>query len=311
MLPVPKKQHLLFLDAETYFDDEYSLRKMPTPNYILDPRFELQMVAVKLDDQPHQVIRGPEFPAWLANIDPRVTTTVTFNSLFDNSILAWKYGFVPHTMLDAMGMARALLGHELKSLSLKEVANFLGMPAKGTALQNMKGKRLAQIEAEGLYGEFAIYAEQDNYLCEQIFLRLFPQFPWAERRLMDLVIRCCVEPRFRSDGPMLEGHLNDVREAKQKLLEAANDIDPKIVMSTPKFKAWLEGKGVEVEMKLSPTTGKETPAFAKTDEFMELLQDHTDDEVAAAASARLALKSTLEETRTEKLLSIANLDWSV
>ncbi len=310
MLPAPHKKHLLIFDAETYYDQDYSLRKMPTPNYILDPRFELQMVAVKLDDQPHQVIRGPEFGAYLANIDPAVTTTVSFNSLFDNSILAWKYGFVPHTMIDAMGMARALLGHELSSLSLRSVAEFMGLGAKGHALQNMMGKRLAQIESEGLYPSFAIYAEQDNYLCEQIFLRLYPQFPWAERRLVDMVLRCCVEPRFRCDGAMLQDHLVDVQGAKQALLEKANNIDRKIIMSTPKFQAWLESKGVEVEMKLSPTTGKETPCFAKTDEFMELLQDNPDDEIAAAAAARLALKSTLEETRTEKFMGIANLDWS-
>ena len=41
---------ILTLDFETYYDREYSLRKMPTPNYILDPRFELQMCAVKIMD---------------------------------------------------------------------------------------------------------------------------------------------------------------------------------------------------------------------------------------------------------------------
>ena len=51
----------MIFDVETYFDRDYSLRKMPTPNYILDPRFELQMVAVKVDDQPHQIIDGPKF----------------------------------------------------------------------------------------------------------------------------------------------------------------------------------------------------------------------------------------------------------
>src|SRR5260370_37567077 len=103
LLVQPKKKHLIFLDAETYYDGEYSLRKMPTPNYILDPRFELQMMAVKVistgeEPGPHQIIDGPDFGAWLSQFDPSSTTTVTFNSLCDNSILAWRYGFVPHTM---------------------------------------------------------------------------------------------------------------------------------------------------------------------------------------------------------------------
>lgn len=310
-LPVPHKKHVLFLDAETYYDNDYSLRKMPTPNYILDPRFELQITAVKADDGPHTTVMGPDFGAWLAQFDPAVTTTVTFNTLFDQSILAWKYGWVPHTMIDVMGMARALLGHELGSFSLRSIADYLHLGSKGHALANMKGKRLAQIVAEGLLPSFQQYAIQDNYLCEQIFLQLYPQFPWSERRLMDLVLRCCIEPRFHVDVPMLEQHLLDVQAAKAQLLVDANNVDPKIIMSTPKFKAALEARGVDVEMKVSPTTGKETPAFAKTDEFMEDLCEHSDPIVAAMAAARLGLKSTLEETRTEKLIGIATQDWSL
>lgn len=310
MLPTPFKKHVLFLDAETYYSSkDYSLRKMPTPNYILDPRFEEILWAVKADDGPHETVQGPDFPGWLSQFDPAVTTTVTFNSLFDNSILAWRHNFVPQTMIDVMGMARALLGHELAGFSLRDIADFLQLGAKGHALAKMDGLRREQIISMGLMPDFCDYAIQDNYLAEQIFLRLYPSFPWAERRLMDMVLRCCVEPRFQTDIPLLQAHLIDVQEAKQKLLEDANNVDPKIIMSTPKFKAELERLGVEVEMKISPSTGNETPAFAKTDEFMETLQDHADPVVAAMAAARIGLKSTLEETRTEKLLSIAQLAW--
>ena len=80
--------HRLFLDFETYYDSEYSVRKMTPAEYVLDPRFETIMVAVKADDGPHEVIDGPEFPAWLAQFDPKEAATVTFNALFDNAILA-------------------------------------------------------------------------------------------------------------------------------------------------------------------------------------------------------------------------------
>src|SRR5258708_99445 len=134
-------KHLLFLDFETYYDNDYSLRKMPTPNYILDPRFEMQLCAVKADDGPHDIVDGFDFPRWLAQFDPAVTTTVTFNALFDNSILAWRYGFVPHTMIDAMGMARALMGHELTSFSLQSVAKHLQLGSKTGALVKVLGMR--------------------------------------------------------------------------------------------------------------------------------------------------------------------------
>ncbi len=303
------KNDVLILDAETYYDKEYSLKKIPTPNYILDPRFELIMMAAKVNDGEHQIIDGPDVPAFLAQFDPKQTTTVTFNALFDNSILAWRYGFVPHTMVDAMGMARALWGHKLARFSLKEISEFLGLPAKLDTLMKVEGLNRAAIIQAGLWTQFCEYALRDNINCEGIYLKAYPEFPWAERRLMDMVLRCCVEPRFHCDIPMLTAHLADVKAAKAQLIQDAGNIDTKTIMSTPKFQKALEDLGVEVETKISPTTGKETPAFAKTDEFMQTLQEHDDPMVAAMAAARIGLKSTLEETRTEKLLSIAALPW--
>src|ERR1035437_9211743 len=90
---------------ESYYDDQYSIRKMPTPNYILDDRWETICCAVKEEMSPSYVVDGPNVAGFLTRFDPAHTTTVTFNALFDNSILAWRYGFVPHRMIDTMGMA--------------------------------------------------------------------------------------------------------------------------------------------------------------------------------------------------------------
>jgi hypothetical protein len=304
----PKAHRLLFLDAETYFDDEYSLRKMPTPNYILDPRFELQMVAVKEGRGQTHIIDGPDFSAFLSGFDLKNTTTVTFNSLFDNSILAWQYGFVPARMLDAMGMARTLMGHKLRRFSLAAVGEALGVGIKGDALMKVKGMRAAQIKAAGLWPEFSKYAIQDVDVMFGIFTKLIKDFPASEQRLMDLVLRCCVEPRFQFDIPLATSHLQEVKDAKSAML-AVSGVDVVTLMSAVKFTDTLRGLGVDVETKTSPT-GRQVPAIAKTDKFMETLLDHPDMRVQALATARLGHKSTLEETRTEKLLSIGNLDWS-
>jgi len=310
-------KHLLFLDFETYYDDEYSLRKMPTPNYLLDPRYETIMCAVKADGGAHHIVDGPDFPKWLSQFDPAETTTVTFNALFDNSILAWHYGFVPHTMLDAMAMARALLGHELVRFNLASIAEYLGQPPKGTAINDVKGMRRYTIKSQpALWRAFCDYAIHDNELCEYIFNKLYPLMPWSERRLMDMVLRCCVEPRFMVDTSLLEAHIADVKAAKEKLVIEAGNIDRKIIMSSSKFQAALEQLGVDVQLKDSPTAKdedgnpKQVPAFAKTDAFMEELQNSDDPQIAALACARVGLKSTLEETRSEKLLSIGVLPWS-
>lgn len=298
---------LLFLDFETYYSDEYSLRKLPIPNYILDPRFEAQMVAVKEDNQAPIVIDGPDIAAYLSGFDPAKTTTVTFNALFDNSILAWRYGFVPARMLDAMGMARSLRGHILPSASLEAVSRTLGVGEKLGTLVKVKGMTRQQIIAAGLWNEFKKYAAQDVELCAKIFFNLYGEFPAAERRLMDLVLRCAVEPRFVGDQQLLASHLGEVQAQKSNLLKECG-VAVSELMSTDKFKVALENRGVEIEYKTTPS-GRTSPAFAKTDEFMASLADHADPVVQALAAARLGHKSTLEETRTNKLLRIAKLLW--
>lgn len=302
------KHRLLFLDFETYYDDEYSLRKLNPAEYILDPRYETIICAVKEDGCPSYIVDGPDFPNFIAMFDPATTTTVTFNSLFDNSILAWRYGFVPSLMLDTMGMARALRGHLLPSLSLEAVARHLGCGEKGHALIKMKGLHRDEIITEPhLLADFKAYAIQDVELNAAIYHKLIGEFPWAERRLMDLVLRCTIEPCFQVDVTMLQAHLTEVKKQKRELLNAVG-VSRVDLMSSVKFQQALENYGVDVETKTTPT-GNVIPAFAKTDGFMAELLDDEDPNVRALAMARLGFKSTIEETRAERLLTIAALPW--
>ena len=309
--------NLLWLDFETYYADDYTLRKMTPAEYILDPRFETICVATQINDGPILVIDGPDFPQWLAAHPPQNTVTVTYNALFDNCILAWHYGYVPKRMIDVLGMARTLLGHKLARLSLDRVAEYLKAGTKGTTIAKVKGMRRAMIMANPqLWFDFKHYATDDVRLMHAIFNKLAPEYPRSEYKVMDLVLRAAVCPRFVCDIPMLEQHLADVRKEKEALLIGATlvhgkgqDVVEKTdLMSNNKFAAMLTALGVEVQYKQG-AAGKLIPAFAKTDDFMAELQEHEDPAVQALVAARLGLKSTLEETRTERLLNVARLNW--
>jgi DNA polymerase len=76
-------------------------------------------------------------------------------------------------------------------------------------------------------------------------------------------------------------------------------------MSNPKFAELLISLGVEPPMKESPANGKQTYAFAKSDEGFKELAQHPDERVQALVSARLGTKSTLEETRTQRFINIS------
>lgn len=315
---------LLFLDFETYYAKDYTLRKMTPAEYILDPRFEMICCAEQEGMSEGTCVDGPDFGAFLTRYDPKDTCTVTFNALFDNCILAWHYGFVPAMMLDAMGMARALRGHQLPDARLKTVAQVLGIGTKWETIAKVDGMTRAEIMANPtLWAEFQDYSVQDNRLCAGIFYKLFPEFPFSERRVMDRVLRACVEPHFRVDTDMLRGHILDLQAQKQGLLSdvglipagqqgllTANELKAagSPLRSTPKFCEALEALGVVVKYKTSPT-GRNIPALSKTDAFMEELQEHPDPRVQTLACARLGVKSTIEESRAETMLRVASLPW--
>ena len=103
---------------------------------------------------------------------------------------------------------------------------------------------------------------------------------------------------------MLFRSLADVKGRKAKLLDEAG-ANLEDLMSNQKFAELLRGLGVEPPTKISPTTGKEALALAKSDEGFKALADHPDVRVQTLVAARLGNKTTLEETRTERLLGIA------
>lgn len=314
--------NLLVLDYETYFDRDYSLKKMSTPEYILNDKFEVFMLAawdVKNWPAP-RIIEGKDVPAFFAKYSPEDTIAVAHNALFDMSICSWRYGWVPKLMQDTLGMARAL--YKTKRYDLGSLAQeLLGYNSKGGVLGKTIGKTVRQIKQAGLWPEMKTYAMNDVRLCAQIYSLLvtgdprkgIPRFPTEERYIMDLVLRTTVQPTFHVDVPMLQKHLEDLRARKQELLTACG-YDKAALMSTPMFQAALEKLGVEIELKMS-ATGRQIPAFAKTDKFMsDLLEYDEDDEeinlqVQTLAAARLSHKSTIEETRSERFLKVAQLPW--
>lgn len=314
---------ILALDFESFYSDEFSLRKMTPPEYILDPRWETIGCAVKEvgSGQPSVWVDGPDFGEWLwDNYDPVRTTTVTFNALFDNCVLAWRYGFVPSRMYCAMRMAAALWGHTLSSISLASVSRYLKLPPKGDDIVAAKGMRRADLmNNPAQWQAYQAYANRDNENNEGIFLRAWKEFPAQERRIMDRVLRCAVEPKFQIDVDMLRQHLVDVEKQRVASLmlagcpsESEDDIEAfaKVLRSNPKFEELLTSRGVDIGYKPSATDPeRQIPAFAKTDEFMSNLQEHDDPVVQALACARLGLRSTIEASRGARFMSIAALPW--
>jgi DNA polymerase I-like protein with 3'-5' exonuclease and polymerase domains len=298
----------IVFDHESYYDSEYSLRKMTPIEYILDPRWEHIGCAVKYNGGPTRFLDTDQLTKLLARLAPTEVIALSHNALFDMCVLAFRFGFVPGVMIDTMGMARALLVHRTKGVSLDRCAQALDLPAKGKFIANVIGMRKADIIRAGMWGGYSEYSCLDADLCHGVFQKLKPEFPKEEYYVMDRVIRAAVTPKFEIDQAKLHTHLAVVQNAKQELLD---EIGVKVedLMSNDRFAVALQQLGVDPPTKISLQTGKETFAFAKTDAEFIALQDHDDPDVQALVAARLGHKSTLEETRTERFISISNLSW--
>ena len=295
---------MITLDFETYYDREYSLTKLTTEEYVRDARFEVVGVAVKVNDAPAQWFSGTheQTAEWLAQFNWGNHFVLAHNAMFDAAILTWIFGQRPKAWLDTLSMARALLG-PMASVSLRSLADHFGLGRKGLEVEDARGLRREAFPPQQLaqYGQYCI---NDVELTYALYNELNSSFPVKEKRLIDITIRMFSEPTLELDTQRLERHLQEVRKRKERLFEEA-DITPEILNSNQKFAALLKYFDVRPPMKISPTTGKPTFAFAKNDDEFTALLNHRDERVQAVVAARLGAKSTLEETRTERFISIS------
>jgi hypothetical protein len=296
---------IITLDFETYYDQDYSLSKMTTESYIRDSRFEVIGVAVKVGSGPTNWFSGTreETLAFLSTYDWANSFALAHNTMFDGAIMSWQFGIKPKAWLDTLCMARALHGVEVGG-SLKAVAERYGVGEKGTEVVAAKGKRRADFTVEDMT-RYASYCVNDVELTRDVFNIMGKGFPKGELKLIDLTLRMFIDPILDLDTGLLEMHLERIKDWKDQLLIDAGITDKKELLSNSKFAELLKGFGVVPPMKISPTTGKETYAFAKTDEGFKALAEDEDIRVQALVAARLGNKSTLEETRTQRFIDIS------
>ena len=300
----------LFLDLETFYDDVYSLRKMTPLEYALDPRFEALGCGFAAIDGRSWWVEGPNLPAFFETVDWPNTFAISHNASFDMVVLSFRYGKVAGMYGDTLAMARNQLAHKLRSQSLEKVCEYYGMPAKMIAtLNRMKGVNFHALSWNpALHQDLRFYGQDDALKCREIFARLIEGgFPADELDVIDLVVRMAAIPQLELDGIVLAEHLAEVQAQKAALLDAAQVTGGVgSLMSDEQFAQKLIFAGVkEMPRKVSKVTGKEQWAFAKTDKAFTALLEHPKPIVQALVAARLGHKSTLEESRTSRLLSIS------
>ncbi len=302
--------NLLVLDFETYFDNDYTLKKLTTEAYIRDPRFETLCLGAwdsnflpprGVGTSPLSWLHGEGLEAYLREVEWENTALVCHHAQFDGLILSHHYGVKPAFWFDTLSMGRLILGNHL-SVSLASLADHFGLAAKSVPYDVFRGRHwqdLADVEKHQV-GEGCAH---DVELTYQLFQRLLPLVPREELDLIDLTIRMFTEPAVEGDVAELEVIAAEEAAKKTKIMDELG-VTAKELASADTFASILTGLDVEVEYKTTPK-GNRIPAVAKTDDFMKDLLDHENEILSTLAEARLGARSTIDETRASRLAGAA------
>ena len=317
------------MDFESFYDQAFSLTKVSTEEYIRSPKFETIGFSYKINDEAPIWVTGDEIHIadTLGHMDWSDSLILCHNTMFDGAIMSWRYGVKPKGWLDTLSMGRALHGTEVGG-SLKALAERYQIGVKGTEVLQAIGMNRLDFDKEELaaYGE---YCKNDVELTYKLFHKMMAQdFPKIELKLIDLTLQMYIDPVLTLDKELLSKHMQETVAIKNDFLVKAlvatgqqnlavkqvramlGDEESKtevraMLMSNPKFAEMLGTLGVEAPTKISPTTGKVAFALAKTDEGFKALLEHEDVRVQAICAARLGTKSTIEESRTQRFIDIA------
>lgn len=295
------------LDIETYWASDFSLSSkgkyaITTEEYINDPRFLMHMIGVKVNDTEAAWFSREDFESNLDKFKKlfKSSACIMHNAAFDAAALSWRYGCEFGLIIDTLSMARPVIGTEAP-VGLAALAEHFGVGVKGKELMDTKGKRfLTQDEMEVLGG----YCCNDVNLTWEVFQKLKVGFPKEEIAVIDRTIRMFVEPVLEADVRRLgEFHLKEIQEKQEFISRLGSDRET--LQSNDKFAQLLISLNVDPPVKYSEKQEKNVWAFAKSDPEFKALLEHPNEFVRLATEARLAVKSTLGETRSLRLMDVA------
>jgi DNA polymerase len=282
--------------------ENITLSSMTTEEYIRHPLFKVHGVGIKHGPMPTVWHGADEVADALATIPWGQTICIAHHAQFDGAILNWIYGYRPKMWVCTMSMGAFRFPQE--SSSLANLSKLCGCGEKGIELALTKNLWELPDHIEQALGGYCI---NDVDLTYKLFQQMKLGFPVDELKLIDLTVRMFTEPKLHVDVPLLQQEAERIETAKLEALARIHEMtggDLKALRSNPQFAALLRAQGVEPPMKLSPTTGQPTYAFAKTDEGFLDLQEHESPIVRMLVASRLQLKTSIDETRTQRYIGM-------
>jgi len=302
------------LDFETFFRSKsdkksglksYSLKNLTYEQYMSDPQFLVQGVGIKIDNGTTYYVPEHAVEAHLKVLfcEGNDHTLLAHNNMFDAAILNWVYKLSAKRYLCTMDMSRAIwptLSASLDALT-KRLFPDDESKWKGTELATVDGFRHLTDAQQHVLGGYCI---QDVDIMFECFKAMYGFFPKAELDIIDITLKMFVEPKIIADRPRLEKYLPKLQAEKKTILDAV-DIPKTILASGPKFARYIrETLCIPFEQVASPTKqnpdNMKWPLAKDSPEFLALQTNYPEHQ--ALWTARIAATSSIEESRTQRLL---------
>lgn len=281
----------VFIDFETFYDEKakYSLKNMPTLEYIRDPRFKVLGMSVAVNKGTVKWVPGEQCADFFEKLkDSKVKIRfIGHNASFDAAVAKETYGYVADEYACTMFMARYLISqgilpHDIGT-ALKEVAPFV---------DSEKLNLSAALED----GTLDTYAIRDTEICRDFYYKYINQVPADERSYINTHVQMSAIAKFNLDTPLLEDCI--AADEKRQALYPTVRKDDLFIKAMARY-------GETVQFKTT-AKGNKKPALSKTDDYMKYLLQHPNPKVKALAELRLEAKSTCERSKAQRFLDIGS-----
>lgn len=316
------------LDFETYYDSDYSLRKLSTINYLRDPRFEVHVVSWRSRDlgitTPVRVVGDAQVRAFVAKLQQiqRLGVGVRLvghNLAFDALLLREKYGFETPYYFDTSLLPILKYGNTLKDLKLETLADKLNLtvdPALkdearvalglsewdmdskklSAVLNQVKGKRWDEIPF-GLRRGYMAYCDVDVLLTDGVHDDVAPWITDHALYVQDMHLHALVTMPLRVDTDLLHSMRDDYVDTRDAEIQAFAETcgvhfeGMKSIRSKDKFAKLLMDMGVpDNALPRKPNKkGEQIYAFAANDLALDVLPEQFPDIDLLGEAVRLRL----------------------
>ncbi len=308
-LPFPQQTTQFVIDFETYYDAEYSLRKMPMSKYVRDNRFEiLGCVIYNVHNQQFHNIDGPDVARIGREFPIKDSVLIAHNAPFDGLILNERLNLSPKFWVDTLAMARAIYGQRT-SCSLENLAAFLSLKNKLIKhYDDFKGFTWDELTANQR-GAMFMLCKRDVELTSTLFQHLIycggHRLSRVGMEMIDMCTRMTTEPFLRLNLDVLFERYEELTEKRDGWLAEARVYGANCatdIISNDRFARVLMQNGAEekeLPHEVSHRSGKKSWNFAANNPDFTALLEHANEYVARLVKLRLDIKSDTERKRCQ------------